>query len=92
MKYHFKIHKEGSGFWAECMELSGCVTQGDSMKELKKNMEEALNLYIDEPESSKKLIPLPDESITKSCSIIEVPVEPSIALSFMVRYKGHKHG
>lgn len=92
MKYHFKVHKEGNGFWAECIELSGCITQGDSMEELKKNMEEALNLYIEEPESSQKLVPLPDDSIMKSRTIIKVPVEPSIAFSFMVRYNRLKHG
>jgi len=42
MYYHFKIHKEPDGYWAECIELEGCVTQGDSLDELQKNMEEAL--------------------------------------------------
>jgi predicted RNase H-like HicB family nuclease len=60
MKYHFKIHKEGDGFWAKCLELSGCVTQADSMEELRKNMQKALNLYIDEPENSNRLAALPD--------------------------------
>lgn len=92
MKYHFKVHKEGEGFWAECLELSGCFTQGDSMEELRSNMEEALNLYIDEPENSKKLAPLPDDSIRPSRSIIEVPVDPSIAFAFMVRYNRIQKG
>jgi hypothetical protein len=34
MKYHFKVHKEMSGFWAECLELNGCITQADTQKEL----------------------------------------------------------
>jgi antitoxin HicB len=42
MKYHFKIHKEGKGFWAECIELSGCFTEADSKEELRKNMHEIL--------------------------------------------------
>lgn len=92
MKYHFKVHKEGSGFWAECMELSGCLTQGDSMDELRKNMHEALNLYIDEPANSKKLAALPDDSIVPSRSVVEVQVDPSIAFAFMVRYCRIKHG
>lgn len=61
MKYHFKIHKEGKGYWAQCIELEGCITQADSRKELKKRMQEALNLYIDEPVDSKDLAALPDE-------------------------------
>lgn len=92
MKYHFKVHKEGSGFWAECMELSGCFTQADSMEELRDNMQEALNLYIEEPADSKRLAALPDDSILPSRTIVEVQVEPSIAFAFMVRYNRIKHG
>ena len=33
------------------------------MEELQKNMQEALNLYVEEPEDSKELASLPDESI-----------------------------
>ena len=65
MKYHFKVHKEGKGFWAQCIELPGCVTEGDSMEELQNNMQEALNLYIDEPEDSKELAPLPEGTIVQ---------------------------
>ena len=92
MKYHFKIHKEGKGYWAECLELSGCFTEGDSIEELCDNMQEALNLYIEEPLNSKKLAPLPDESIPVNRNVIEVAVDPSIAFSFMVRYNRIQHG
>ena len=92
MKYHFKVHKEGKGFWAECIELSGCFTQADSIEELRKNMEEALNLYIEEPKDSKKLAALPDESIRLSKTILEVALDPSIAFAFMVRLNRIQHG
>jgi antitoxin HicB len=92
MKYHFKIHKEGDGFWAQCIELSGCVTEADSMNELKKNMEEALNLYVEETEDSKELASLPDESIRLSRNVVEVPLNSQIAFAFMVRYYRIKHG
>ncbi len=92
MKYHFKIHKEGKGFWAECIELSGCFTEADSIEELRENMQEALNLYIEEPTDSKKLATLPDDSISPSRSIVEVQVDPSIAFSFMVRYNRIQQG
>lgn len=86
MKYHFKVHKEGKYFWAQCIELEGCFTQGDSMEELHKNMEEALNLYVYEPANSKELAALPDDSIKTSKYVVEVALEPEIAFSFMVRY------
>jgi predicted RNase H-like HicB family nuclease len=31
MMYHFKIHKEENGFWAESCELSGRVSQVSRM-------------------------------------------------------------
>ena len=46
MKYPFRIRKEKKGYSAQCIELEGCITQGDTLKELQKNMEEALNLTL----------------------------------------------
>jgi predicted RNase H-like HicB family nuclease/DNA-binding XRE family transcriptional regulator len=92
MKYHFKVHKEGDGFWAECLELEGCFTQADSMEELYEMMKEALNLYISEPEVSTRLANLPDDSIKKVKNIVEVSVDSEIAFSFLVRYHRIKHG
>jgi predicted RNase H-like HicB family nuclease/DNA-binding XRE family transcriptional regulator len=92
MKYHFKIHKEENGFWAECIELSGCFTQADTVEELRENMQEALNLYIEEPDDSKKLAVLPDDSISLTRKVVEVQVDPSIAFAFMVRYNRIKKG
>lgn len=86
MKYHFKVHKEGRDYWAECIELKGCLTQGSNKKELFVNMKEALNLYLEEPESSNFLASFPNEKIRKSKNIIEVPVDPEIAFAFLVRY------
>jgi predicted RNase H-like HicB family nuclease len=87
MKYHFKVHKEGKGFWAECLELKGCITEGDSIEELNTNMQDALNLYVSEPEDSKDFAAFPDESIKKAKNIVEVPLEPLIASSFLARYQ-----
>lgn len=92
MKYHFKVHKEGNGFWAKCLELSGCVTEADSKEELYINMQEALNLYIEEPEDSNRLAALPDDTISLSRSIVEIPVDPAIAFAFMVRYNRIQQG
>ena len=92
MKYHFKVHKEGKFFWAECLELEGCYTQADSLEELHEMMREALNLYISEPDDSKALAELPDESIRLSKSVVEIPVDSEIAFSFLVRYYRIKHG
>ena len=84
MEYHFKIHHEGKGYWAECLELKGCLTQADTARELQKNLQEALNVYLDEPESSKTIFPLPKKHLLKR-NVVAVPVAPSIAFSFLLR-------
>ena len=91
MKYHFKVHKEGKFFWAQCIELEGCITQACSVAELHENMQEALNLYVQEPEDSIDLPAFPDPSIKRSRNVIEVALDPQIAFSFMVRYYRIKH-
>jgi len=91
MKYHFKVHKEGEFFWAKCIELDGCYTQAGSMDELHKMMQEALNLYISEPEGSMDVAGLPDDSIKASKTVVKVPVDADVAFSFLVRYHRIKH-
>jgi predicted RNase H-like HicB family nuclease/DNA-binding XRE family transcriptional regulator len=85
MKYHFKIHKEKKGFWAECLELDGCFTQADTRQELYKNCEEVLNLFLEEPADSKIIFPLPDESLDGKNNVIKIKVEPEIALAVLLR-------
>jgi len=41
------IHKaEEGGFWAEVPSLPGCVTQADTLNELKANLREAVELWL----------------------------------------------
>lgn len=84
MKYHFLVHREKKGCWASCVELEGCRTQGGSEGELRKNMEEALNLFLDEPPDSKTVFPLPKKNY-KGRNIVEVHVAPRVALAFLLR-------
>lgn len=91
MKYHFKIHREGRGFWAECLEIKGCVTQADSERELTKNMREALNLILDEPPESKLSFSLPKYS-ARGPKIVSIEVEPRIAFAFYLRRLRIKSG
>lgn len=84
MKYHFKIKKEAQGFSASCVELPGCVTQANDTDELQQNMEEALNLYLDEPPDSRTVFPFPDRTI-KGRNVVCVSVNPRIAFAFALR-------
>lgn len=84
MEYHFKIHKEKNGFWGECVELEGCVSEGGTLEELKANLKEALDLYLDEPYDSKVVFSLPKKRLLMR-NIVKVSVNPQIALAFMLR-------
>ncbi len=92
MKYHFKVRKEGKFYWAQCIELEGCITQATSIRSLQENMKEALNLYIQEPEDSQTLASLPRKRFKKTRGTYEVPVDPEVAFAFMVRYYRIKNG
>jgi len=85
MLYHFKIHKESDGHWAECLELDGCQTQANTLAELKTNMEEVLNLYLSEPQGSKLIFPMPLKKSPTGANIIKVTVDPSVAFSYLMR-------
>lgn len=91
MKYHFKVHSEGNGYWTECIELPGCVTEADSMEELKENAQEALELYLDEPSNSDHVADLPSSAVVGE-NIMKVPVSPNIAFPFLLRSFRLSHG
>ena len=84
MKYHFKTHKQDKGYWAECLELDGCVTQGKNRHELDTMMKDALGAYLDEPVDSRHLFPNPDPSL-KGRGIVAVQVDPRIAAAMQIR-------
>jgi antitoxin HicB len=89
MTYHFRIYDE-EGLWAECVELEGCVTQGRDRRDLEKNMYEALNLYLEEPESSTILFPTPISELS-GANVVAVEVDPSIAFSLQLRQLRLRH-
>lgn len=84
MEYHFRVHKEGRGYWAECVELRGCLTQAETLEALHNHCREALNLYLDEPSDSRVCFPLPNRRMVRR-NVIAVPVDPQIALAMLLR-------
>jgi predicted RNase H-like HicB family nuclease len=45
------VHEaEEGGFWAEVPALPGCVTQGESIEEVRTNVREAIELWLDAAE------------------------------------------
>ncbi len=83
MTYHFRVHA-GRIPWAECIELHGCVTQGRTRAELDRNMREALNLYLEEPSTSRVLFPRPAR-VLEGRNVVGVEVDPAVALAVQLR-------
>lgn len=47
-KFTVRVYRaEEGGYWAECPELPGCFTQGETMTEVRKNAREAISLYLE---------------------------------------------
>lgn len=40
------IEKDEDGYYAYCPQLEGCQSQGDSLEEIKINIQEAIELYL----------------------------------------------
>lgn len=46
-----KAEKDETGYWAECLELPGCFTEGETISEIKEMMKEAITLYLENTDS-----------------------------------------
>jgi predicted RNase H-like HicB family nuclease len=52
------IHKaEEGGYWAEVPSLPGCVTQGETLAELKANLREAIGLWLSVDDQAIETVP-----------------------------------
>jgi predicted RNase H-like HicB family nuclease len=61
------IHNaEEGGFWAEVPALPGCVTQGETIEEIRSNIREAVELWLEVADTS--------ESISEQDQIMEFAV------------------
>ncbi len=48
MNYKVVVHREAKGgYWAEVPALPGCVSQGETLKELQANVREAMTGYLE---------------------------------------------
>ena len=55
MKIRAIVHKaEEGGYWAEVPSLPGCVTQGESMREIRANLKEAIALWLEAGQDLEK--------------------------------------
>jgi predicted RNase H-like HicB family nuclease len=67
MKLKVVIHKaEEGGFWAEVPSIPGCVSQGETMEEVVRNVHEAIEGCLS--------IDLKESQLEKESQIIEIAV------------------
>ncbi|MCB0307825.1 MAG: helix-turn-helix transcriptional regulator [Bdellovibrionales bacterium] len=59
------------------------MTQAETLDELRKNMAEVLNTYLDEPESSRQIFPLPGKY--RGQNIEKVAVQSNVLLAMIIR-------
>jgi predicted RNase H-like HicB family nuclease len=52
-------NEEGNGYWADCPDLPGCNSIGETLLEVKTNIKEAITGYLEVVASMKKPIPSP---------------------------------
>jgi len=91
MRYHFKVHRASEGgYWAECIELEGCITQGNDMAELRENMADALQIYVSETSDEARLAPLPKSRIATGRSVVAVSLDPKVAFGLLLRCERHR--
>jgi predicted RNase H-like HicB family nuclease len=82
MLFTVLVHEDvDGGYWGECLELPGCISQGDTLDEMDFNIREAievvLEVKLEDGEDLSNLQPKPsvaDDEANPRKWIIEVPV------------------
>jgi len=65
-RYQFEViftPQEEGGFTVEVPDLPGCITEGDTLEEAEKNIQEAIDLYLETLE--ERGIPLPERRVER---------------------------
>ncbi len=59
------VEKDDDGYFASCIELQGCYTQGDTYEEVISNIKDAISLHIeDRLESGEEIRQTQNVSLT----------------------------
>lgn len=83
VKYQAKIEKDDSGYFVEFPDLPGCFSSGATLSEAKVNAIEALDLYLEEANEPKWVLPKARKHSGEQYYWI-MP-SPEIAIPLMIR-------
>ena len=88
MVFTVLVHEdEEGGYWGECLELPGCISQGDTLDEMDHNIREAIELVLEvKMEDGEDLMHLepgeptlgPDPTVRRWEIIVPLPEPASI--------------
>lgn len=70
-QYHYTViieREKDGGYHAYCPALRGCHSQGDTYEDIVKNIEEAVQLYIESLKAHSEPVP-PEEILIKPINI-----------------------
>jgi len=68
-KANIIIEKDEDGYYAYCPELPGCQYQGDSLEEVRENIKEAVEVYLETLSVSEKQALLNKEILTMTLEV-----------------------
>jgi predicted RNase H-like HicB family nuclease len=68
-KVNIIIEKDEDGYYAYCPGLEGCQSQGDSLEEVKANIKEAVELYLETLSDSERQALLNKEILTMTLEV-----------------------
>lgn len=94
MKYHFKYEAdERGGYWGECLEIQGCLSEGNDIEDLKKNFKEALDLCLECALNDEEefVLPFEDNALNNKENILEISPDHYLILSNMLKYYRKKN-
>jgi predicted RNase H-like HicB family nuclease len=69
-KVNVEIEKDENGYYAFCPSLPGCQSQGESLEEVKTNIQEAVELYLETLSESEKQEFLSKEIMTMTLEVL----------------------
>jgi predicted RNase H-like HicB family nuclease len=65
------IEKDEDGYFARCLDLQGCHSQGDTYEEALENIKDAISLYVADLKESNELL---DRQFSTQVSLTTVPL------------------
>ncbi len=68
-KVNIIIEKDEHGYYAYCPQLEGCQSQGNSLEEVKANIQEAVELYLETLSHEEKQVIFNKEIMTMTLEV-----------------------